>query len=308
MNGGSLGIVVLIPAFKEELTISMVVTLSRKYADKVIVVDDGSPDRTWELATLAGAEVIRLERNQGKAAALMTGFRRCLELSPRCVVMIDGDGQMDPALIPAVAAPVLAGEADLVIGSRFIGEERAEIPLYRRLGQTMLNKVTSIGSQQKVTDSQSGFRALSARALQNMDFASERYNVESDMITHLIGRGLVIKEVPITVRYDVPNGHKQRPLKHGYSVLSRMVSYIGYKRPLLLFGIPGAVFFIAGLFVIVASFLEIKVLFGWTLVTQSTAGITVFFLGIFLLFDAMILNSLSVLMDNLNISIGERKR
>ncbi|OPX67309.1 MAG: Glycosyltransferase AglJ [Methanomassiliicoccales archaeon PtaB.Bin215] len=308
MNDGPTNIVVLVPAFREELTISMVVTLSRKFADKVIVVDDGSPDRTSELALLAGAEVITMERNKGKAAALMVGFERCREINPKCTVMLDGDGQMDPALIPDVAAPILAGMADLVIGSRFISEVKANIPRYRVFGQKMLNRVTNIGSETKVTDSQSGFRALSARALQNMDFSSRNYNVESDMITHFMSRGLVIREVPITVRYDVPNGHKQKPISHGYSVLSRMISYIGYRRPLLLFGIPGAIFFFGGLIVIFASFLEIKVMFDWTLVTQSTAGITVFFLGIFLLFDAMILNSLSVLMDNLNISMGERKR
>jgi glycosyltransferase involved in cell wall biosynthesis len=307
MVDDSLGIVVLVPAFREELTISMVVTLSRKFADKVIVVDDGSPDRTSELAVLAGAEVMRLEKNQGKAAALMAGFKRCSELSPKCVVMIDGDGQMDPALIPVVAAPVLAGEADLVIGSRFIGENKADIPAYRIFGQKLLNRATNIGSQQKITDSQSGFRALSPRALENMGFASKKYNVESDMIAHFISRGLVIKEVPITVRYDVPNGHKQKPISHGYSVLSRMITYIGYKRPLLLFGIPGAILFLSGLFVIIATFFEVRVLFDWQFVTQSTAGITVFFLGLFMLFDAMVLNSLSMLMENLHISFEDRK-
>ncbi len=285
----------------------MVVTLSRKYADKVIVIDDGSPDRTSELAALAGAEVIRLEKNQGKAAALMVGFKRCRELSPKCVVMIDGDGQMDPALISDVAAPILAGEADLVIGSRFIGENKADIPAYRVVGQKMLNRATNIGSQQKVTDSQSGFRALSPRALANMDFASKQYNVESDMITHFISRGLIIREVPITVRYDVPNGHKQKPISHGYSVLSRMITYIGYKRPLLLFGIPGAILTLSGLFVIIATFFEVRVFFDWQFVTQSTAGITVFFLGLFMLFDAMVLNSLSMLMENLHISLEDRK-
>lgn len=301
-------IVVVIPAYKEELTISMVVSLSKKYADRVIVIDDGSPDRTSELATMAGAEVIRQEPNQGKAAALMVGFKRCRELSPKCVVIIDGDGQMDPALIPDVSAPVLSGEADLVIGSRFIGDMKADIPRYRIFGQRMLNKVTNIGSDAKITDSQSGYRALSARALENMDFSSDKYNVESDMIGHFIVRGLTIKEVPITVRYDVPNGHKQKPISHGYSVLARMISYIGYRRPLLLFGIPGGIFFAAGLLVIIASLFETKVMFGWTLVTQSTAGIAIFFIGLFLLFDAMILNSLSVLMDNLSITINERRK
>ncbi|MCX6650729.1 MAG: glycosyltransferase family 2 protein [Methanomassiliicoccales archaeon] len=301
-------LIVLIPAYKEELTISMVVTLSLQHASKVIVVDDGSPDRTSELAKLAGAEVIRQEINQGKAAALMVGFQRCRELSPKCVVMIDGDGQMDPALIPNVAAPILAGEADLVIGSRFIGEKDADIPRHRVVGQKILNQVTNVGSKDKITDTQSGYRALSPTALNNMEIDSERYNIESDMIMHLSQIGLRIVEVPITVRYDVPAGHKQKPFRHGYAVLSRIFTIIGYRRPLIVFGIPGAALFILGGTIALATFAEVKVLFGWTLVTQATAAITIFFLGLFLLFDAMILNSLTVLMSNIQNTIGKKNQ
>jgi glycosyltransferase involved in cell wall biosynthesis len=301
-------LIVLIPAYKEELTISMVVMLSLQHANKVIVVDDGSPDRTSELARLAGAEVLRQEINQGKAAALMAGFQRCRELSPKCVVMIDGDGQMDPALIPNVAAPVLAGEADLVIGSRFIGEKDADIPRHRVVGQKILNQVTNVGSKNKITDTQSGYRALSLTAINNMEIDSERYNIESDMIMHLSQIGLKIVEVPITVRYDVPAGHKQKPFQHGYAVLSRIFTIIGYRRPLMVFGIPGAALFITGAIIILATFAEIRVLFGWTLVTQATAAITIFFFGLFLLFDAMILNSLTVLMTNIQNTAGKKDK
>jgi len=306
MGDDSSGIVVLVPAFREELTISMVVTLSRKYSDRVIVVDDGSPDRTSELATLAGAEVISMGKNQGKAAALMVGFKRCRELSPKCVVMIDGDGQMDPALIPRVAAPILSGEADLVIGSRFIGEGAEGIPRHRKFGQKVLNRFTNMGSKVSITDSQSGYRALSIDALRNMDIESDRYNIESDMIVHISQIGLRIAEVPITVRYDVPAGHKQKPFRHGYNVLSRIVALIAYRKPLIIFGIPGLLLFVLGTIIAIASFMEIQVLFDWTLVTQSTAAIALFFLGIFLLFDAMILNSFKLLMDKIQETVGRR--
>lgn len=292
------GVIVLVPAFKEELTISMVVTLSKKYAERVIVVDDGSPDRTSELAKEAGAEVIRQVPNQGKASALKLGMRKAQEYAPRCVIMIDGDGQMDPAHIPLVAAPILSSEADLVIGSRFIGESTG-IPRYRMFGQKVLNRATNMGGSVNITDSQSGFRALSLKALENMDFKSQSYNVESDMIAHFAQRGLRIVEVPISVRYDVPNGHKQHPVKHGLTVFNRMLSYIGFKKPMLLFGIPGIIIFILGTFLCFATFIQFKVIFQWTLITQGIAGVSFFGVGLFLMFAALILNSLGVLMQTI---------
>ena len=296
--------IVLIPAFKEELTISMVVMLSKEYASKVIVVDDGSPDRTSKLAQMAGAEVIRMDKNSGKAAALKVGFKRCREYNPKCVIMIDGDGQMDPALIPVVAAPVLQGEADLVIGSRFIGI-KADVPGHRRLGQKILNQATNIGSTSKVTDSQSGYRALSSKALEHMDFDSNSYNIESDMIVHFEQFGLNIMEVPVTVRYDVPNGHKQAPMKHGMSIMSRLIGYVGYKRPLVVFGIPGLISSILGFIICFATFFEVRVIFDWTLVSQGTAGIALLSVGIFLVFASLILNSLGFMMQNLINTIRE---
>jgi glycosyltransferase involved in cell wall biosynthesis len=298
-------IIVLIPAFNEELTISMVVTLSLKNASKVIVIDDGSPDRTSELAKAAGAEVIRQEPNQGKAAALRVGFERCRELRPKCVVLIDGDGQMDPEQLTTIAGPVLDGEADLVIGSRFIGRQ-TDIPKYRIFGQKVLNRVTNMGSDFKVTDTQSGFRALSIKGLENTDFASDSFNVESDMISHFVQRGLVIREVPISVRYVVPNPHKQKPFRHGMSVLGNIVTMIGYRRPLIVFGIPGFILFFMGLFFCTATYYQHRLLFDWTIVTQGIAGISTLGIGLFLMFAALMLNSLTVLMNNIHTTIKRR--
>lgn len=298
-------VIVLIPAYKEELTISMVVTLSLKYAGKVIVVDDGSPDRTSELAKAAGAEVIRQEPNQGKAAALRLGFKTCRDLRPKCVVTIDGDGQMDPDQLMAVAMPVLEEKADLVIGSRFIGEE-LDIPKYRIFGQKLLNTATNMGTEVKITDSQSGFRALSFKALENMDFASDSYNIETDMIIHFSQRGLRLIEVPISVRYDVPNAHKQKPLKHGMNVFSGILSVIGYRRPLVLFGLPGIIGLILGFSLGIAAFMERIIIFNWTLATQGIAGVSIMAIGIFLLFAALMLNSLKMLMENLHMTLTNK--
>ena len=297
MNGvEKVTVIALIPAYNEELTISSVVFLARSLVSRVVVVNDGSRDRTSLLAKMAGAEVIEMDENSGKAAALMKGFEYCASLDPDCVVMFDGDGQMDPAIIPTIAAPILKGEADLVIGSRYLSNH-VRIPHYRKLGLKILNSATNVGSNITITDSQSGFRALSRKALKNMDFHSESYNIESDMIVHFNNAGLGIIEVPISVRYDVPNGHKQNPLRHGLAVLGRVVGIIGYRKPLILFGIPGVFLFLLGFLLCLMTYLESTIIFDWTLVTQGIAGLFTIGIGISLSFTSLILNSLGILME-----------
>ncbi len=239
-------VIAVIPAYKEEVSIGSVVVHTRNYVDTVIVVDDGSPDKTSLIARAAGADVITLPSNKGKATALMKGFARVRELDPAVVVMLDADGQHNPAEIPFLIKPILEGKADLVIGSRFLNNKN-NIPAYRQFGQKTLNIATQLGSGFASTDSQSGFRAISRTGLEHLNFKSDGYNIESDMITHFLKDGLVITEVPINVRYDVPNKHKKNPVSHGMDILTHMVGLLGYKRPLLSFGIPGMIFIFIGL-------------------------------------------------------------
>jgi glycosyltransferase involved in cell wall biosynthesis len=245
------GLVGVIPAYNEAIGIGSVVLQVRQHVDTVIVVDDGSTDKTPEIAKMAGAEVISLPHNSGKAYALLLGLRRARELDCKAVVMMDADGQHHTRDIPRIAALAMTGDADLVIGSRFV-EKNGHVPLYRRVGLKTLDIATNIGTNHKVTDSQSGFRALSRNALDYLDFKSEGYNVESDMIAHFIANGLVVREVPIDVRYEVPNKHKKNPVTHGMGVLSRLINLISYRRPLLAFGLPGGIFVVVG--VITGSF------------------------------------------------------
>ncbi|ASJ06394.1 glycosyltransferase family 2 protein [Thermococcus pacificus] len=237
---------IIIPAYNEELTIGSVVALARKHGD-VLVVDDGSKDRTSEIARESGAVVIRHEVNGGKGKALGTGFEYAFSNGYDFVVTIDADGQHNPDEIPVLLEPLLKGEADLVIGSRFLNGAKKNIPLYRRLGLWVLNVTTNmnLGDGLKITDSQSGFRAMNRKVLgEILQINSEGYKVESDMLVHLSERGFRIREVPINVRYDVPNKHKKNPVRHGFEVLAGLIGLIEYKRPLLLFGVSSLVSFI----------------------------------------------------------------
>jgi len=284
------GLYAVLPAYNEELVIGSVVLRTRQYVDRVIVVDDGSTDRTAEVAKLAGADVIRLDHNTGKAYALLLGLRHARTTGCTVAVMLDADGQHDPSEIQRVAGLVSIGKADLVIGSRFLSNNRG-IPAYRQVGQKTLDLFTNIGSKTMVTDSQSGFRALSCQALDNLDFKSDGYNVESDMIAHFSAMGLPIMEVPISVNYDVPPKHKKHPLYHGLGVLSRLMDLITRKRPLLMFGVPGAFFLIIGLLSASWAFNEYYATskFSYTL---SMMSILFLVIGMFMGIGGLLLNTL----------------
>ena len=215
--------VAVIPCYNEQKTIGSIVAESLKYVDTVIVVNDGSLDKTKDEAKQSGAIVINHRRNLGKGSAIKTAFDYLCKLDCEAVVFLDGDGQHDPSEIPRVIAPVLHETADMVIGSRFI-EGAHKIPFYRKVGQTVLNLVTSAGSKVWVTDSQSGFRSFSHLAVKKMKFKEKGFAVESEMQFIAARQGLKIQEVPITTLYN--RKAKRNPIAHGFGVLLRIILLI----------------------------------------------------------------------------------
>ena len=283
-------ILAIIPAYNEELSIGTVVLETRAHVDHVIVVDDGSTDKTGQVAEFAGAEVIRIKMNAGKAHALMVGFARAKEIGCNTVVLLDADCQHNPNEIPKVIGPVLEGKADMVIGSRYLDNNNAT-PAYRRAGQKTLDIATNLGSSFQSTDTQSGFRALSCKSLKFMDFHSDGFHIESDMISRLSEKGLRIMEVAITARYDVPNKHKQNPVSHGMSVLGHIVGLVGYRRPLLSFGVPGIILTVIGIATGIGVLSEYY-LNGSFHYIIFFGGLICLILGLLLMTTGLILNSL----------------
>lgn len=202
-------ITVILPAYDEEVSIGSIVLLTKLYADKVIVVDDGSKDRTADIARKAGAEVIIHEKNTGKGGALRTGFTAAVKMGADVIVTMDSDAQHNPADIPKLAVPIIKGEADLVNGSRYLNGKDKNTPAYRRVGQTVLDKATNINSGLKITDSQSGFRAFAASVVDIFRFNANGMAIESEMLADAGKAGLRIKEVEIDVRYDVDGSTKK---------------------------------------------------------------------------------------------------
>src|SRR3989442_3495083 len=135
---------VLIPALNEESTIAKIILQARRFADTVIVCDDGSKDLTGEIAKVLGAEVIRHNHNLGYGAALNSLFRRAIQLGIRIAVTIDGDGQHNPDWIPRLVEPILSGDVDIVMGSRFSNNGDIEIPRLRRAGVRTINRLTRL--------------------------------------------------------------------------------------------------------------------------------------------------------------------
>jgi len=125
--------------------------------------------------------------------------------------------QLDPADIPKLAAPILAGEAEMVNGSRYLNGNKKDTPLYRRLGQRVLDFATNLDSGLSVTDSQSGFRAFAGGVKDVFSFRQDGLAIESEMLADAAQAGLWVEEVEIGVRYDV-KGSKEHPVSHGVLV------------------------------------------------------------------------------------------
>jgi len=288
-------ITVILPAYNEEVSIGSIVLLARRYADRVIVVDDGSSDRTAEIASNAGAEVIVHSPNKGKGMAFKTGFEAAEGAD--IIVTMDSDGQHNPADIPKLVAPILKGEADLVNGSRYIYGHATDTPAYRRLGQTILDKVTIINSGISITDSQSGFRAFAASTKDIFRFNAQGMEIESEMLADAGRSGLRIKEVEIDVRYDV-DGSTENPVRHGLSVLLKVCKDIEFNRPLCCFTLPGVVFGICGVYMGL-SFLQTFYLGGSLYFGPTVLMILLTLVGTFMAFTGILLHSITSLMRNI---------
>jgi glycosyltransferase involved in cell wall biosynthesis len=238
---------VVLPAYNEEVSIGSIVLLTSQYADNVIVVDDGSSDRTAAIARKAGAHVVVHEVNKGKGAALKTGFTAAVSIGADIIVTMDSDGQHNPADIPRIAAPIIDGTAEMVNGSRYLSHSDKNTPVYRRIGQTILDTATNMNSGLKITDSQSGFRAFAASTKNVFRFSAQGMAIESEMLADAGRSGLRIKEVEIGVRYDV-DGSTISPIKHGLGVLLMVLKDVEFNRPLYYFTAPGIVLGLVGLF------------------------------------------------------------
>lgn len=193
----------IIPAFNEEKSIKKVVYDVKQYVDKVIVVDDGSDDKTYDLANSAGAIVLRHIINRGQGAALKTGTEYALNNGARIIVHFDADGQFLAADLEAVVHPIKSGQAEVVFGSRFLIKRNfLSIPLFKYyIILPLARLVNRLFFKVNFTDPQSGFRAMTSSAFTQIDWSQDRMAHCSEILAEVKRYNFKIVEVPIKVVY-----------------------------------------------------------------------------------------------------------
>ncbi len=210
MNFTNYGIATVIPAYRVERDIESVISGLPPYIKHIIVVDDASPDSCADLVTAAAQKdsritLIRHSKNQGVGGAMVSGFRKALELGAQIIIKLDGDGQMDSAHIPALITPLLEGKADYVKGNRFRDfQSLQQMPIIRRIGNLGLSFLTKAATGYwNIFDPTNGFFAIRAEILAQLPLEKidRRYYFETSMLSHLYLLDAYILDIPLPARY-----------------------------------------------------------------------------------------------------------
>ena len=239
-------VIIGIPAFNEEKNIGPIVAKLKEKYDHVLVCDDGSSDMTSMIASSMGAHVVKHEKNQGYGSAIKTIFNESKKIGSDVLVTFDADGQHQISEIDSMLEPISGNEADIVIGSRFLGQTK-HLPRYRKIGIKTITGLANVTTGSKITDSQSGFRAYAKKALNEITPTESGMGISTEILIKASKMKLRVTEIPITITYE-NNVHSKEPLSHGTSVIMSTLKHVAIERPLLYYGVTGMGFLILGLF------------------------------------------------------------
>lgn len=219
---------VIIPALNEADSIAEVIGQIHDHAPwaDVVVVNDGSTDRTGEIAETCGAAVLHLPHNVGIGAAMQTGFIFAARYGYEIAVQTDGDGQHPPSEIPHIVRALLAGDADMVSGSRFIEDRGYVTPVPRRIGIVILAKLIALITRQPCTDPTSGFRASNRRTIL---LCAREYPFdypEPEAIVLLRRAGLRVREIPVTMQERQGGRSSITPLRSAYYMVKVILAIL----------------------------------------------------------------------------------
>ncbi len=271
-----LKVVVTIPAYNEEETIGDIIEGCKNYASEILVIDDGSVDKTREIAQLAGVKLIIHKMNRGLSETIQDGFRAALNVGADIIINIDADGQYLPEEIPKLISPIVRDEADFVLGSRFAGHIE-EMSWIKRFGNRLFTRVVRTLTNTEISDGQTGFRAFNREAaLASIDLAG-RYTYTQEQIIRLIEEGFSVAEVPIHFAKRKSGSSRliASPLGYGAKAVAVMLRTYRDYHPVLFFGILGGILIIAGL--LLGSFVLIEWITTGLVFHESTAVLAAVF-------------------------------
>ena len=300
----SLDILVCIPAYNAESTIFKAVKQCQKFADLVLVINDGSSDNTASLAKDAGADVINHKQNRGYGSAIKTGLTEGLKRNAKVTITFDADLQHDENDIPKIVQPIIDNTADIVIGSRFL-QNNDGVKNYRKFGIKLITMLVNSFMNNHLSDAESGLRAYGADSLKELVpiLETDGMGMSSEILLKSSVCKLKIFEIPRKEMY--PTGIKtssKNPLRHGLSVVFTIIKLIIENKPLKVFGIPSFIFFIVS---IVSS---IYVIDFYNTVGRLPLGLTIFTIlslstAFFFTLAAMILYVLSRIASRINFNL-----
>jgi glycosyltransferase involved in cell wall biosynthesis len=295
-------VIAVIPAYNEVRNICKIIEKTKTYVNSIIIVDDGSQDGTGDVARAMHVKVVHNAHRMGKGLALKKGLIESSKYNADIVITMDADGQHDPAEIPLLLKPIEDGQADIVIGSRYL-HNLNEVPKFRQIGLSIINSVNKLLTKTIVTDSQSGFRAYKKDILSIISNCDSRgYGIETEQLARAESYGLRITEVPINVKYKgLLNTSKKNSVLHGANIISTILKIAVERRPLLFFGLSGLI--LMTMAIIITS--DILLVFNETryfsiplaLITLGLAGI-----GVLLVLASLILYVLKRIRDTLLIN------
>ena len=289
-------LVIGLPAYNEEKNIAKVILELQQITKIIVVCDDGSTDLTTKIAEKMGAIVVSHPKNLGYGAAIRSIFLKAKELNADILVTFDADGQHRVQDISKVVEPIKANTADIVIGSRFLTDNDS-VPNYRKFGIKAITKLTNVTTKNKVTDSQSGFRAYNGNVIQRLSLSDSGMGISTEILIKADKSEFRITEVPIEILYGGDTS-THNPVGHGISVILSTMKFISIERPLKFYGVPGLSFLGVGLFFIIWT-LQVFGESRQVLTNIALIGIGMTIFGVMLLMSAIMLFSIvSVVREN----------
>jgi glycosyltransferase involved in cell wall biosynthesis len=224
-----MNLTIVIPAYNEEKKIANVLdSIPDKIRSNVIVVNDGSKDKTEEIVKKFNVRLISHKVNKGYGAAIKTGFNEALKNKPDVIITFDADAQHYASDLNEILKPIKNSQADIVIGSRFLDKENSNIPYYRRLGISFITYLINFLLKTNITDAQSGFRAYKREILRNIQIKETNMSASLEILFNLPDHTRV-KEIPIKCDYSNTQ-HSTNPISHGLQLV-RTIIKLYFKRP-----------------------------------------------------------------------------